>query len=790
MSVSARARHRFAGGGPTHLSRTTDQHPDDARQRTPTHRNLVMIIQTLTEAVRIATGIPDAEPRPGQKTLTEHIEVAISTTGQVIGSAPTGLGKSMALLAPAMVAAARDGQRTIISTESLSLQAQIIDKDAPDAAAACERVTGKRPEVALLKGFANYVCAAAVRDVAEALTGAVGQRLKPATLSTKLGKLKHRAVMLDNRPFDTVNGIPLLQWALDLAENEAGDKQSYEGVITSELWDLVSVGPSECIGDSCPVFEYCKPRTARAKAADADIVVTNHSMLAVQAAKGVPVIVGNKNLGEFHIIMIDEAHTLPANVRNAGASEVSAATVTGLTRSVGRVLDEMEPKVEQLMKEGMALATELDGELADMARGTRTGETFRLGEDADPLEATGEILIAWARSVKNALESSMKANDTKLRLKAKRLNGRLDTFIANIAAVKLHKVGTARWIVEKVPGKDAQNQTPYWAANASPVNIGPMLKAHLWTAPVIPDEEDEMVQAMREAGEPVEQETETYPLTVIAVSATLPKRFAYQVGMDVENAAYPSPFDTAYGSSVLYVAKVEDQEIPQMYPGWRRGTRGRFDARLHQEWAARKNVELVDANLGAGLILSANSAAGKLYVEALRRAAGKRWKVHSQWDGLSTRQLISAWRDDEDSVLVGTRSLMTGVDAKGRTCSLVSIDRVPRAAGNPVDDARVEALMEALQIDKWAAERMVYVTDAALLLEQAAGRLIRSGSDYGLVAILDPRFLKTGPVTYPEPTRLIYKEAVARFTKVVTRQADAEEYLHRISAGAAQRMAA
>ena len=739
-----------------------------------------MMIRTLTETVRLATGIPDAEPRPGQKTLTEHIEAAIRTTGQVIGVAPTGLGKSFSLLAPAMVAAIELGQRTIISTESLALLGQIMTKDSVVAADAAEKLTGTRPAVAMLKGFSNYVCGAAVRDTAESITGTSGQRLSLKALAGKVGKLPRTGnAQLDGRPFDLETGVPLLLWALGLEEDAAGDKQTYPGKLTPELWETISVGPSECIGESCPVYELCKPRGARAKAAEADIVVTNHSMLAVQAAKGVPVIIGNKTLGEFHIIMIDEAHTLPANVRNAGAVEISASTVNGLTRTIGRILDDNDRQVTTLIRTGEVLASELQSDLDELAAGTPAGEVFKVKEDTDPLERLGDVLIEWARSVKNALEHATSSPDTKLRIKAKRLAGRLDAFISSVGDVKLHKVGTARWLELKQPPANARIQAPYWAANASPVNIGGLLQANLWTAPVIPDEEDPMTQALKEAGEPVEPaEVEKYPMTVIAVSATLPSRFGYQVGMTAPNVEYPSPFDTSYGNSKLFVAKVEPHEIPEMYPGWAPGRgRAKFNTRLHMAWAAKKNVRLVDANRGSALILSANSEAGKAYTEALRKAAKGRWKVYSQWDGLSSEQVVSLWRDDVTSVLVGTRSLMTGVDAKGRTCSLVTIDRVPRAAGNPVDDARVEAYMEALQLDKWAADRMVYASDAALLMEQAAGRLIRAVSDFGLVAVLDPRFLKTGPVTYPEATRAVYKAAVKRFTHVTTKASEAEDFL-------------
>lgn len=745
-------------------------------------------MKTLTEAVRIATGIPDAGPRPGQRTLTEHIEQALENTGHVVGSAPTGLGKSMALLAPAMVSAAKEGNRTIISTESLSLLAQIFKKDAPVAAEACFKVTGVRPKVALLKGFSNYVCLASARATAEAITGTTGMRLSTATLRKKLeSKANKGIVYLEGRPFDTRDGVPLLNWALDLGDDELGDRQSYEGACSPELWDAVSVGPSECLGDSCPLYEACKPRNARLLAAEADIVVTNHSMLAVQAAKGVPVLIGNRNLGEFDTIMVDEAHALPANVRSAGASEVSPATVVSLIKAMTRQLDADNHKVSQLIKEGQALAIELNDELraaADRIGGRE--EVFKLKDGDDPLENTGDILIAWSKSARNAVEPLAKSANMKSKLQANRLLGRIDTFIASVNSVKLHRIGTARWIAEKNRGDDKPS---YMAAESSPVNVGGLLQANLWTAPVLIDEEDEMVQAQREAGLPVEGEDERRPLAVIAVSATLPNRFGYQAGLDAPNVDYPSPFDESYGRSLLFVPKVLEDEIQSMYPGWA-GGKARFNTKLHYAWAARKNAELVEANLGSALILSATSEGGKLYAKELKRAAKGRWNIYSQWDGVPTEQLVKTWRADVSGVLVGTKSLMTGTDAPGETCTLVTVDRMPRAAGNPVDDARVEILMEAMDTDYWSASNYVYVTDASLLLEQAAGRLIRSMGDSGMFAVLDPRFLKKGPATYSEPSRLIYKGAVRRFENMTSDINRALEFLRQNSADKEMRLAA
>ena len=108
---------------------------------------------------------------------------------------------------------------------------------------------------------------------------------------------------------------------------------------------------------------------------------------------------------------------------------------------------------------------------------------------------------------------------------------------------------------------------------------------------------------------------------------------------------------------------------------------------------------------------------------------------------------------------------------------LVVLDRIPRAASNPVDDARVESAMTRAEVDRWAADRWVYVTDASLLLEQAAGRLVRSAADRGVVAVLDPRLLKVGPLSYPEPTRKVYLGALAAFTTRTSELVAATDHL-------------
>ena len=188
-------------------------------------------------------------------------------------------------------------------------------------------------------------------------------------------------------------------------------------------------------------------------------------------------------------------------------------------------------------------------------------------------------------------------------------------------------------------------------------------------------------------------------------------------------------------------------------------------------------AELVEANGGSALILSATTRAGQEYARLLRTVAGGRWKVLSQWDGRAPRRIVADWRADTTSVMVGTRSLMTGVDAPGQTCTLVVVDRIPRAAGNVVDDARVDALAERLELDRWAADRLVYYADARTLLAQAAGRLVRGVNDGGMCAVIDPRLLKSSDVAYPERTRDFLMRALRHFGTKISELEQAKRWL-------------
>lgn len=746
--------------------------------------------KVLTDAVRKATGLPHAQPRAGQDELTQQVWEALNASGgEVVATAPTGLGKSMAYGVPAMLLNATTGKRVVISTESLALQSQIIDKDAPIAAAAIRDATGVIVRTAVLKGWSNFSCLRTTLSSAHEL---LGQAFEPG--HHEPGDDDLRVVIAKLLPMvtatDTVElgggrcprgeAAQLMVWALQQHLSEGGgngDKHSYSGTTANGAWDLVSVTPNECVGvDECPFAGLCKPAAAKQRAAEADVVVTNHALLATQAAKSIGVVIGSKKLGRFDAIIVDEAHALPDQVRNQGASEVASRRILATSRALRTVLDEADHTVKTLLSDGQSIAEAVEAELAaQMVKADKASGVVRLSKDDDPILGSGVMLEAWLSRAQSILLKVAKKASGDAEVRVRRVRARVDGLKADMSSVCEHRTGVARWVEAEERGDRLMH-----AARSTPVDVSSMLQSNLWSAP---EDDPEAIEAAEEETSDLSADPPLrgadgkprYKLSVVTVSATLPRGFPAQVGLRTQTTKYASPFREAYGESVLFIPRADDPAAVAALS--RDAGRPRLDVGMHREWAKALMLALVEANQGHALILSATAAAGREYAQALRTAAANRWAVHSQWDGPALRHLTGRWKEDVPSVMVGTRSMMTGVDAPGSTCSLVVIDRVPRSPANPVDDARVEDLMERADMDRWAANRHVYSSSAALLLEQGSGRLIRSERDRGMVAMLDPRMLKLKPFAYPEATRKVYKEAVAMFGQLMTRPDEATAWL-------------
>lgn len=709
--------------------------------------------------VRRATGSPTAVARPSQAEALADATAAVDAREHVLLKCPTGSGKSAIALSIAAHRAVNFGERTVLSTQSLSLQQQILTKDGPDLINAVADLGGPEVTIAVLKGVSNYLDPRRLIATAQTLTGADTDNLHKLIAEVTTTTTAPTGADLDGVDFDKLRALVL--WGLNqyLDDDAFGDRHSYTASHTNAEWELVSASSAEASSVDDTVH-IPKASLAKDRVAQADIVVTNHTMLALQAAKNIPVVIGNTNLGVFENIIVDEAHALPDEVRAQGAAEVSGRTITAFARQVTTLAE--GDIVKKWASDGDFIADEIESRIrARLGR----DKTVKVGNDDDPLDGLGTALTAWVRRATRMLEPALKSPVTNTELKAKRALGRAGELCATINSVTEHHGGEARWVEETSEVKGSKFRA--WSkAQSSPVDVSGKIARELWERPDEFDPES------------------TVPLAVICMSATLPDGFGMDVGSPVAVNSYASPFAAAYANSILYVPLIKTADGFAAVTSERYGPR-KFDTALHAEWAIEAMCELVAANNRSALILSATAAAGKKYVDALRWGLPADISVFSQWDGSTPAALLDQWRADTNSVLVGTRSLMTGVDAPGQTCSLVILDRIPRRPSNPRDDARAEVIASRVG-DKWVADRLVYAADAALLEAQSVGRLIRSASDSGMVAVLDPRLLKSPPnaqtrIAYPEATRQVYMKPLYEFPNRVTGLEEAVNWLEQYS---------
>lgn len=719
----------------------------------------------LNRAIEKITDGAAATPRAPQAKLSNWISETFDedVPGKHLASrAPTGTGKSLSYLAPVFDRAVQ-GERTLISTEGLGLQRQITSKDAPAVASATYEKYGVDVKTSVLKGFGNYVCAKKTENNARQLLGtkgslggreladAVESSQRPDSEQVKLGPVTSTWGTLKD----------LFIWAL--RDGDSLDRDDCPVELPGGEWQLVSLSAQECTGTKCPLYDYCAPQNARRDAAESQIVVTNHTMLAIQAAKKIPVVIGNENIGEFHHIVVDEAHALPGIVRSQGSVEITEARIERLAKRVSKEGAAVRPPnwfLTQVDQVRSAAGFAMKG-VDDRIGKARVGEDIRLGEK-DEFTDLNAVSSGFA-----GLKEAIKKNKTVFEDgEAEEIVASIDSLSSDIDTVAEHRANIARWLVRDT----ISSGSVVAKVCASPVDVGSDLYFNVWSTdgdgeypdvaalndaiddPQTPSDEKSLLidelQELRASGAVPRNE-----LSVAAVSATLSPSFPHEAGLKAKIRDVPTPFDEAYGGSAVYTPIPLPDDISEIADT--RWGKPKLNTQSHIDWCTEQIAELLYANGGAGMVISATASAAKRYAEVLRADESLDFNVYTQWDPRGKAATIEAWKADEPSVIVGTKSLMTGVDAPGETNSIVIVDRPPRAPLNPVDKARCDMLIEDGE-NKFVADSRVYVEDASVLLEQAIGRLIRSNSDRGMAVVLDPRLSKDSPMAYGSLVRKIY----------------------------------
>ena len=261
--------------------------------------------------------------RPGQLQMAEAVAEAFETRTHLAVQAGTGTGKSLAYLIPSIARAVSEDSTVVVSTATIALQRQLVDRDLPRLADALTTALPRRPTFALLKGRRNYLCLNKIHSGAEPDEADIPQEelFSPAAVSA-LGRDVQR----------------LTRWA---SETETGDRDDLRPGVAERSWSHVSVSARECLGAArCSYGAECFAEKARAQAAAVDIVVTNHALLAIDAFSDATV------LPDHGLLVIDEAHELTDRVTAVATAELSSGQLGLAVRRVGRLVE--PPLVERL----------------------------------------------------------------------------------------------------------------------------------------------------------------------------------------------------------------------------------------------------------------------------------------------------------------------------------------------------------------------------------------------------------------------------------------------------------
>ena len=623
------------------------------------------------------------QERPGQVAMAEAVDQAMRDELHLLVQAGTGTGKSLGYLAPALVYCVEKEAQVIVATATLALQAQLAHKDIPAILDASEKILPRRPKVAVLKGRNNHICLHKVRGGS---TRAKGQdALVPgANLAADAHEREVEAV-----PESALGAevVMLREWAEEQAEESGLGDRDDAPPHTPLAWAQVSVPANECLGaQRCPFGSECLSEAAREQARNADLVVTNHAMLAIDALNGGHV------LPEHDTVIIDEAHELVNQFTRAASKDLSSAIVT---TTVKRALTWLDDVV------GADLLNQADV-LARAMNATAPGRVTR--PDAQVIQAC-TVLRDLARDAVSQLGRN--DEDSKESVDAERMQAQ--AAMREVFETADRTVGLAAadvvWVSESEKG--------YRSIHVAPLSVGGLLRENVFaqsttilTSATLCIGGSFLTTARGVGLSPREQ-----------VEGDAPEILETQMGW--RGVDVGSPFDYSK-QGILYVGR----SLPR--PGRDGIAPEAFDDLAELVWAAGGRT--------LGLFSSQRSAVA---AAAHMRSAMPDIRVLCQGEG-HLADLTRRFTADPRTCLFGTVSLWQGVDIPGDTCRLVVIDRIPfPRPDDPLMAARSMAVEEA----GGNGFMTVSAGHAALLLAQGAGRLIRRADDRGVVAVLDPRLV-------------------------------------------------
>ncbi len=597
--------------------------------------------------------------------MADGVAHAFDTGEHLAVQAGTGTGKSLAYLVPAIARAISADTTVVVSTATIALQRQLVDRDLPKLVESLAAALPRPPRFALLKGRQNYLCLNKIHNgSAASSTDEPQDELFEPLAVTALGRDVQR----------------LTAWS---STTETGDRDDLKPGVPDPSWKQVSVSARECLGLArCPFGSGCFAERARARAGAADIVVTNHALLAIDAVADSAV------LPEHRLLVVDEAHELVDRVTAMATGELASAALGVASRRITRLL---EPELLQRW----------EGSSARFTAAIHDAPAGRIDHLDDELATHLSALRDAASAARSAIDTSpadARAASTRAEAVASL------TEIADTASRILVSFAPAipdRTDVVWLDREENRGSTRV-ALRVAPLSVAEVLRSRLFAGSTAV-----LTSATLTVGGSFDAMATAWGLADTQDDAGKPWR-AIDVG---------SPFQHAK-AGILYVAA----HLP---PPGRDGTGSAEQL--------TEITDLISAVGGRTLGLFSSMRAAQAAAEVMRERLAT--PVLCQGDD-STAALVDQFTADAATSLFGTLSLWQGVDVPGPSLSLVIIDRIPFPRP---DDPLLSARQRAVAAHGGNGFMAVAASHAALLLAQGAGRLLRGVGDRGVVAVLDSR---------------------------------------------------
>lgn len=666
--------------------------------------DLNRLTEILSEEGPLAEAFPAFEHRPGQVSMMQGVARALNNGQHLIVEAGTGIGKSIAYLLPAIFFALENNDHVIISTNTINLQEQLVNKDIPDLLQALGRAKDCRInsnlQVAQLKGRHNYLC----------LRRWDSWRKTP-------GLPWEEAKFL----------LRILVW---LPSTSSGDRAEINLGRESYLWNRVCTSEDNCVIERCPYYpDSCFLYRARQKTEGSHLIVVNHALLLSDLAnhRGI--------LPEYSYLVIDEAQHLEGEATEQLGYQITDQDIYDHLDNLGdrsRLVfhlrnylrttpvaslrrREIEQKVEGLQEE-VKIARNRVAQLFDVLTyllylHPEQGEYerhLRFTREVRRQPGWSEVELSWENlnlELGN-IEAGLSQLYTMMEDLPDRRSPDLNSSLAEISSLRQQILGLRRQMNSIIASPELENI--YWASlrgqntlylHAAPLQVGQLLEKSLFSQ----------------------------KNCIVLTSATLSTEgnFDYVKGSlglrEADEMVIDAPFDYM-ASTMIYLP----QDIPEPYKGG------------YQEGVGQSLVELCRATQGRILALFTSHAALRTIYNATQAPLEEEGiLVLGQGIDGSPKQLLNSFKANPQSLLLGTAALWEGIDVVGRALSVLVIARLPFSVPtDPVFSARSELFDDPFN--------QYTIPQAALRFKQGFGRLIRSRHDRGVMVVLDRR-LQTKP---------------------------------------------